>query len=140
MNTSLEFLARHRYWIVGVLVAFLVVLVLRPENKTAIPPATEATFQADVANETRPVLVKFGATWCGPCKTMDKALETYATSSSGDVKIVRIDVDSNPDLARHYRVSSIPHTFLFKQGMVVADVVGGMDANEINTWVKNSVK
>jgi thioredoxin len=140
MNTSLEFLARNRYWIVGTLVTAFVVLFFQPEDRTAIKPASDETFQLAIANETQPVLVKFGATWCGPCKTMDKALDEYAMSSNNKLKIVRIDVDSSPALAKHYRVSSIPHTFLFQQGTVIGDAIGSMDTIEIDKWVKTMVK
>lgn len=138
MKSILSSFHQYSNWLVGALILGVVLLYLQPSNKRNIKPSTDATFQSVVAQETRPVLVKFGATWCPPCVSTDRALAEYESSSSGEVKVVIMDVDANPQLSRHYGVSSIPHSFLFLNGKVIDDRVGGMDVQEIRSWLKSN--
>ena len=71
---------------------------------------------------------------------MDESLEAYEKTTAGKVKVVKIDVDSNPALAEHYGVRPIPHSFLFYQGKVLSDQIGYLDAAELQAWVNDSTK
>jgi thioredoxin 1 len=100
------------------------------------PLVSNEEFQAAIT--TNPVtLVKFGATWCGPCNYMDEELEKLKAKSFA-ASVLHIDVDSNPELASQYDASSIPKTILFKDGKEVDTKVGGMSAEEIEAWVAAS--
>jgi thioredoxin 1 len=136
MNDMFSTINRYSNVLIGAAVIAVCLFLLRPGKLREIEPSTDAQFQAAVAQESRPVLVKFGATWCGPCVATDKALAEFESSSNGDVKVVIFDVDSNPSISQHYGVSSIPHTFLFWQGKIVDERVGGMDSREIQAWIK----
>jgi len=138
MKSLLSSINQYSNWIIVVVLIGVCLLYVTPSNKRHIEPSTDATFQAAVAQETRPVLVKFGATWCPPCVATDKALAEYESSGSADVKVVILDVDTNHALAGHYGVSSIPHSFLFLNGKVIDDRVGGMDVDGIRAWVKSN--
>ncbi len=138
MKSILSSVHQYSNWLVGAMLIGVVLLYLQPSNKRNIKPSTDSHFQSLVAQETRPVLVKFGATWCPPCVSTDRALAEYDGSSTGEVKVVILDVDENPTIARHYGVSSIPHSFLFLNGKVIDDRVGGMDVQEIRTWIKSN--
>ncbi len=138
MKSILSSIHHYSNWIVGALLVGIVLLYLQPSNKRNIKPSTDAHFQSVVAQETRPVLVKFGATWCPPCVSTDRALAEYEGTSSGEIKVVIMDVDENPALSRHYGVRSIPHSFLFLNGKVIDDRVGGMDVREIESWLKSN--
>ena len=138
MNRILPSINRYINWIVGAALIGCCVLYLQPSNRRKIEPITDETFQSVVVKETRPVLVKFGATWCPPCISTDRALAEYEGSTTAEVKVVILDVDANPTIAAHYRVSSIPHSFLFLHGKVIDDRVGGMDVEEIRSWVKSN--
>ena len=88
--------------------------------------STEADFQTEVLESEIPVVVDFYADWCGPCKMMSPVLEALSTELDGKVKIGKINVDENPDLASEYRVMSIPNFVLFKNGQAVDQVIGAV--------------
>lgn len=125
-------------WVIGAVVLLALFFCFKPTTKSDIEPSADAYFQATVANETGPVLVKFGAKWCPPCVSTDSALEEYDRQSNGEVKVVVIDIDSNRELTQHYGVRGIPHSFLFLNGKVVDHRVGGMDVETIKNWVKSN--
>jgi thioredoxin 1 len=73
----------------------------------------------DLINGTTPVLVDFTATWCGPCKMMSPILDEVAGELGESVKIIKVDVDRNPQAAQHYQVQGVPTLILFKEGKTV---------------------
>lgn len=101
------------------------------------PPADE-WFQTQVLAPSRnlPVVVKFGAQWCGPCRAMESQLASLEQSLPGRVQIIQIDTDERPELAQHYGVRGIPRTFLLSGGAVVDDRVGYLSARELEAWVR----
>ncbi len=102
------------------------------------PPPNDAWFRSAVLQQSQPVLVKFGAPWCGPCRMLDGELSQLA--DSGPARVVKIDVDSAPKLARHYGVSSIPRLLLFKNGKVVGDRTGYATAQDLRSWIASSAQ
>ncbi len=88
-------------------------------------------FEAEVLTSELPVLVDFYADWCGPCKMMAPLVHQLAEEYAGKVKIGKINVDENVEIAQKYRVMSIPTFVFFKQGEVVATAVGGMSKNDL---------
>lgn len=122
------------------IIATAYVVFIRPPKqpeggpkKEAGPAVSNEEFQSAITNN--PVtLVKFGATWCGPCVYMDGELDKLKSKSFA-ASVLHIDVDSNPELSSKYKVSSIPKTILFKDGEEVDTKVGGMSAEEIEAWV-----
>ncbi len=89
---------------------------------TAIHGSDE--FEDAVLRARKPVLVDFWATWCGPCRALAPALDELAREVAGRARIVKVDVDENPDLARQYDVSSIPCLVIFKGGREAKRIVG----------------
>jgi len=85
---------------------------------------TDATFDAEVRQSDLPVVVDFWAEWCGPCKMIGPSLEDLSTELAGKVKIVKVNVDENPDSPATLGVRGIPALFLFKNGQVVSNKVG----------------
>jgi thioredoxin 1 len=103
----------------------------------AEPPADE-WFQKTVVGPSaeRPVLVKFGAAWCGPCRAMEPELDKLESSLGDKLRVVRIDVDEREKVADHYGIRGIPRTLVFSEGKVVADAAGMHDADELKSLVK----
>src|SRR5262245_50323007 len=85
---------------------------------------TEANFDAEVTKSSVPVLVDFWAEWCGPCKMLSPVLDELATHYQGKVKIAKINVDHNQQLAAQFNVMNIPMLLLFKGGQVVKQMMG----------------
>jgi thioredoxin 1 len=95
-----------------------------PPFMGSIQELTESSFETDVLNSEKPVLVDFWAPWCGPCRRIAPLLEQFAQENSEAVKVVKINTDENMNLATGYRIDSIPTLILFKDGQVVERFVG----------------
>jgi len=105
-----------------------------------LPPPNDPWFKSAVIDRSEPVLVKFGADWCGPCRMMEPELDHLANQLRGEITVVRVNVDRHRDLARHYGVSSIPRLMLFRHGQVVADRVGFLDRQHLRQWIASNSK
>ncbi|MBR6683968.1 MAG: thioredoxin [Firmicutes bacterium] len=87
---------------------------------------TTADFQKEVLESDIPVLVDFYADWCGPCKMMSPVLDQLSAELEGKIKIGKVNVDDDPELAGQYKVMSIPNFVLIKNGQVVDQVIGAV--------------
>jgi thioredoxin 1 len=85
---------------------------------------TDATFQSDVLESDKPIMVDFWAEWCGPCRAVSPILDAIAAENSDKLDIVKLNVDDNPATAEKYGITSIPAMFVFEKGEVVKRVIG----------------
>ena len=90
-----------------------------------------SSFQSEVLESSVPVVVDFWASWCGPCKVVASELELLANAYGDDLRVVKVDVDANQDIAAEYGVQSIPTIALFRSGEWVAATVGAKRARVI---------
>jgi thioredoxin 1 len=86
---------------------------------------------SDLINGDQPVLVDFSAEWCGPCKTLAPILKDVAAQLSGKVRIIKVDIDKNPQAARAYSVMSVPTLILFRKGRILWQQSGVMPAGQL---------
>jgi thioredoxin 1 len=97
---------------------------------------TEANFSNDVEQATGLMLVDFWAAWCGPCRAIAPVIEQIADENEGKLKVGKLDVDNNSDLAMRYGVMSIPTLILFKDGKPVKRMVGAMPKPQLMAQIK----
>jgi len=106
-------------------------------NSPHIKDSGLATFAADVLEQSRsvPVIVDFWAPWCGPCKTLGPQLEAAVNAAAGAVKMVKVNIDENPEIAQQLRIQSIPTVFAFKDGQPVDGFMGALPESQVKAFV-----
>jgi thioredoxin 1 len=104
-----------------------------------VDKVTDATFEQDVLKASSPVVVDFWAEWCGPCRMISPALEEISNELGGRVKIVKLNVDENPNTAAKFGIMSIPTLMLFKGGQLASRQVGAAPKAKLAQWITASM-
>jgi thioredoxin 1 len=104
-------------------------------SQSNIVHASGASFQADVLQSDKPVLVDFWAEWCGPCRAIAPLLDQVATERQGSLRVVKVNIDDNPELATRFGVRSIPTLMLFQGGQPQAQRVGSLRRPELDAFL-----
>ncbi len=100
---------------------------------------TDSSFESDVIKSEQPVLVDFWAEWCGPCKMVSPILEELAGELGDKVKIVKVNIDENPETPTKLGVRGIPTLMVFKGGELVSTKVGAMPKQAMSEWVSSAL-
>ena len=101
-----------------------------------ISPVADASFERDVLQSPVPVLVDFWAEWCGPCRAVAPVLEQIATEQADKIRIVKLNVDENPETPAKFSIRGIPTLILFKNGEPVATQVGAVPKTQLTAFVE----
>ncbi len=100
---------------------------------------SDSSFEADVLQSEKPVLVDFWAEWCGPCRMIGPALEEISDELAGTVTIAKLNIDDEPEWAAKYNVRSIPTMMIFKGGELVATKLGAEPKSSLKSWIEGAV-
>ena len=98
----------------------------------------KSNFKTDVLDSDIPVVVDFWAEWCGPCKMIAPSLEEIAREMAGKVKVTKVNVDENQDLAAQYGIRSIPTLMVFKKGEPAAVKIGALPKAALADWIRQA--
>ena len=99
----------------------------------------EDAFEEEVVKSELPVLIDFWAEWCGPCKEVSPILEEISTEMSDSIKIVKVNIDENPNQPTKWGIRSIPTMLLFQDGELKATKVGATSKSNIVSWIKEII-
>ena len=100
---------------------------------------TDSEFEQEVTNSKEPVLIDFWAEWCGPCKMLSPIIEQLSVEMKDKIKIVKMNIDDNPEAPSSLGIRSIPTMMIFKEGKPVATKVGAIPKNSIKEWIDLSL-
>lgn len=104
-----------------------------------VKETTDQTFQDDVVNSDKPVLVDFWAEWCGPCKQIAPIIDEIADEKGDKIDVVKINIDKNPEIPTQHGIRGIPTLILFDKGKPVSTKVGALPKSAISEWIDGEI-
>jgi len=100
---------------------------------------TDQTFETDVINSSKPVLVDFWAEWCGPCRQLSPIIDELSKDKADKIEVFKINIDKNPEIPTKHGIRGIPTMILFKDGKPVATKVGALPKSALYDWVDDQL-
>jgi thioredoxin 1 len=105
----------------------------------AVAKVSDSSFESDVLKSKEPVLVDFWAEWCGPCRMVAPVLEEVSAELQGKLKVVKLNVDENPQTASKYGIMSIPTLMIFKNGELASRQIGAAAKAKLVQWITGTI-
>ena len=99
----------------------------------------DSTFDEDILNSEVPIIVDFWAEWCGPCKQIGPTLDQISNDKKDSIKILKLNIDENPNTPQKYGVRGIPTLMLFKKGILVDTKVGSLPKSVLTNWIDSNL-
>jgi thioredoxin len=106
---------------------------------SAVQEVTDSNFDAEVLQSATPVLIDFWAPWCGPCRAIAPVVDELAKEYAGKLKVVKMNVDDNPQTPGRYGVRGIPNLIVFKGGKVHEQIVGAVPKTRLSQAIQSAV-
>lgn len=101
---------------------------------------SDSTFEQDVLNADKPVLLDFWAEWCGPCKMIAPVLDAIAEEYKDRLRVVKLNIDENPQTPPKYNIRGIPTLLLFRDGAVAAQQVGAVSKAQLQSFIESNIQ
>ena len=105
----------------------------------AIIQTSDDSFDNDVISSDIPVLVDFWAEWCGPCKIIGPILEEIALEQESKIKILKLNIDDNPETPQKFGVRGIPTLMIFKEGKLIDSKIGSLPKTALEAWIQSNL-
>ena len=99
----------------------------------------DENFDTEVLKSSKPIVVDFWAEWCGPCKMIGPILEEISDEMSSKLTVGKLNVDENPTISQKYNIRSIPALMIFKDGKMIAELMGALPKSNLENWIKDYV-
>ena len=99
----------------------------------------DSTFVQDISSQEKTVIVDFWAEWCGPCKQIGPILEEISNEKKDTLKVLKLNIDENPETPQKYGVRGIPTIMIFKDGRLIDQKVGSLPKSIINEWIESNL-
>ena len=103
-------------------------------------PTNDQTFENDISSNELPVVVDFGAEWCGPCKVLDPILEEISDEMSDKITIAKHNIDQEPNTPTKYGIRGIPTIMIFKKGELIDTKVGSLPKTALEDWIQSNLE
>lgn len=100
---------------------------------------TDISFEQDVLNSSKPVLVDFWAEWCGPCRQLSPIVDELSKDRADKIEVFKLNIDKNPEIPTKHGIRGIPTLILFKDGKAIATKVGSLPKSALYDWVDGNV-
>ena len=96
-------------------------------------------FNDDVLKSSKPVLVDFWAEWCGPCKAIAPSLDEISKEMDNKLKVIKLNIDENPNISQEYNIRSIPALMIFKDGKLQSEILGALPKSQLEKWINENI-